>query len=320
MDERFQSIVDAGYCRERLDQKDCEYLLSFEENSPESCYLIEKADSFVREQCHNTGKIAAQIGIIVGPCYADCAFCNFAASTTDVEDYTMGPEELTRYLREISSSGIVSKVSLMTIHNIDFKELVDSVRLARSILPENIEIAVNTGDLTYEEAKELFDSGARSAYHAFRLGESIDNWLEPRGRIDTMRNLKRAGFKVATGVEPIGPEHSGHEIAEHFFSMLDLGCDCCSASRRECVPGTRLFDAGEISERRLLQIRSALLICSAWCDRTEFGFYGGFYGGFNRMYAEYGGSPKDVEEMSEKGLMRTVDWAKDRLESDGFTI
>lgn len=320
MDERFQSIVEAGCSRKRMNPEDCEYLLSFDEISPETVALIEAADSFVRKQCNNKGEIAAQIGIIVGPCYADCAFCSFAASTTDVEDYTMGPEELTRYLREISSSGIVSKVSLMTIHNIDFGELLGSVRLARSVLPESIEIAVNTGDLEYDEAEDLFEAGARSAYHAFRLGESIDNWLEPRGRIDTMKNLKKAGFKVATGVEPIGPEHTSHEIAEHFFRMFDLGCDCCSASRRECVPGTRLFDAGEISERRLLQIRSALLICSTWCDRTEFGFYGGFYGGFNRIYAEYGGSPKDLEEMSEKGLMRTVDWARGHLESDGFSV
>ena len=61
-------------------------------------------------------------------------------------------------------------------------------------------------------------------------------------------------------------------------------------------------------------------MCSTWCDRTEFGFYGGFYGGFNRIYAEYGGSPKDLEEMSEKGLMRTVDWARGHLESDGYSV
>ena len=320
MDEEFLSILDKGLSRRHVGPDECEYLLSFSENSPESDGLISKTDEFVRKQCNSTGYIGAQIGIIVGPCYADCAFCNFAASTTDVEKYTMKSDELRRYLREIADSGIVSTVSLMTIHNFDFEELLESVETARGFLPESIELAVNTGDLELKEAIELRKAGVDSAYHAVRLGESIDNWLEPRGRFATIDNLKRAGIRVATGVEPIGPEHTVHEICELYFRMLDIGCDCCSASAREDVPGTRLYGSGTISDRRLQQIRSALLISSSWCDRTEFGFYGGFYGGFNRIFAEYAGSPKDTEELSERSLRRTVDWASDILKAKGFGI
>jgi hypothetical protein len=35
--------------------------------------------------------------------------------------------------------------------------------------------------------------------------------------------------------------------------------------------------------------------------------------------AEYAGSPKDVNEVSENGLGRTVEWAKEQLRRDGFT-
>lgn len=320
MDERFLSILDKGLNRETLTQQDCEYLLSFDENSPESDELIRKTDGFVREQCGNTGRITAQIGIIVGPCYADCAFCNFAYSTTDVEKYTMSSEELTKYLREIASTGLVSTVSLMTIHNFDFDELLDAVQTAHIILPEGVEIAINTGDLEYQEAVELREAGATTAYHAVRLGESIENWLEPRGRFDTISNLKKAGFRVETGVEPIGPEHTVEEICGNYFRMIDFGADCCSASARECVPGTRLANAGEISQKRLEQIRSALLICSTRYNKTDFGFYGGFYGGFNSVFAEYGGSPKDTEELSEKSLKRTIDWAKTVLKDHNYDI
>ncbi len=320
MDDEFLSILDRGYREEELGEEECRYLLSFSEDSPETDELIRRTDAFVRERCGNTGKIGAQIGIIVGPCYADCAFCNFAYSTTDVEKYTMGPEELRKYLDFIAKTDVVSSVSLMTIHNFDFDELLDAVAAAREILPEEIEIAINTGDLVFQEAVELRKAGADSAYHAVRLGESIDNWLEPRGRFDTISNLKKAGLRVATGVEPIGPEHRIEEICENYFRMIDHGADCCSASKRECVPGTRLADAGEISDRRLLQIRSALLTCSTWCDNTDFGFYGGYYGGFNCVYAEYGGSPKDTEELSEKSLKRTIDWAKSVLRDRDYTI
>ena len=320
MDDRFRDILERGYRREENSQEDSEYLLTFDENSPEADELISVTDRFVRERCANKGYIAAQIGVIVGPCYADCAFCNFASSTTDVEQYSMKSDELSRYLRHIVENGMVSTVSLMTIHNFDFEEFLECVETARKILPEDIEISTNTGDLDLQEAVRLRKAGVSSAYHAIRLGESIDNWLEPRGRLDTIKNLKKAGIRVATGVEPIGPEHSVHEICGNYFRAMEFGADRCSASARESVPGTRLEKAGVISPKRLLQIRSALLICSTWCDNTEFGFYGGFYGGFNRIFAEYAGSPKDIEELSEKGLQRTVDWAKNRLESDGYRL
>ena len=103
-----------------------------------------------------------------------------------------------------------------------------------------------------------------------------------------------------------------------YWRTYDLGCNCCSASRREAVPGTRMYNSGEISERRLEQVRAALVLSSAWCDRTELGYYGGYYGGLNRVLCEYGGSPKDEYEISEHGLGRTVEWTRARLRSEGF--
>ena len=205
-----------------------------------------------------------------------------------------------------------------TIHNFDLDHLLDLVGTARSTLPEGVRIAINTGDLEAGEAKELRSAGVDSAYHALRLGESIDNWLEPLGRYETIRNLVAAGIEVCTGVEPIGPEHSVHEICSLYYKAIGIGCRCCSASAREPVPGTRMFAMGSISGRRLKQIRSALLMSSIRFNNTELGFYGGFYGGFNRIFAEYAGSPKDVIELSEHGLQRTVGWAYGTMKEDGY--
>ena len=318
MDERFLSIMDRSLSRAPICMEDCGYLMSFPEDSQECQHLISTVDSYVRERCGNTAEIGVQIGVMMGPCMADCGFCNYAYSTTDVEAYDMKADELTRYLDGIVREGIVTTVSLMTIHNFDFDHFLDLVETARSVLPDDITLAINTGDLESSEARELKAAGVRSAYHAVRLGESIDNMLEPLGRYETIRNLVDAGIEVCAGVDPIGPEHSVHEICELYYRAMRYGCHCCSASAREPVPGTRLFKAGAITPRRLKQIRSALIISSTDRDDTELGFYGGFYGGFDRMYAEYAGSPKDTMELSEKGLMRTVQWARDRLRDDGY--
>ena len=318
MEDRFLDIIDRCLKRRQVPQEDCEYLLSFAEDSEESVYLIDKANGYIRARCDDIGEIGVQIGVIVGPCYVDCGFCNFARSTTDVEDFTMSDDELTRYLRSVTKDGIVSSVSLMTIHNFDFDEFLRCVETARSVLPECVRICSNTGDLEPYEARELKAAGVSTAYHAIRLGESIDNQLEPIGRSRTIKNLIDAGIEVATGVEPIGPEHSVREICSSYYDAIRSGCHCCSASPRIPVPGTRMYNSGSISDKRLKQIRSALLMCSTSYDNTEFGFYGGFYGGINRFYGEYSNSPKDTEELSEKGMNHTVGWAKDQLVRNGF--
>ena len=318
MDDRFLSVIDRCIRRLPVTKEDRRFLLSFAEDSEESSYIMSCADRFVRDSCDNTGEIGVQIGVIVGPCYANCGFCNFAYTTTDVEDYTMGDEELTRYLKKVTSDGLVSSVSLMTIHNFDFDDYLHLVDVARSVLPDDVRICSNTGDLEPHEARDLAKAGVTSAYHALRLGESIDNSLEPMGRDDTIKNLVHAGIKVAAGVEPIGPEHSVDEICSSFEHAMDMGCWCCSASPRVPVPGTRMFGLSSITDRRLKQIRAALLLSSTSLKNTEFGFYGGFYGGLNRFYGEYSNSPKDVEELSEKGMSHTVRWALDSLRADGY--
>jgi len=317
-EDDLEDVLQRAVSRRRLSEDDTVRLMSFPEDSGEAARVIDAAKGFVMEATHGECEIGAQIGIIIGPCYADCGFCTFAVSTTDIEDYTMKDDELSRYLRQIADEGLVSSVSLMTIHNYDFDTLLHSVELARSILPESVSLSINTGDLDARECRDLRSAGVDSAYHALRLDESIENMLEPMDRMRTMENLMDAGIRVVTGVEPIGPEHSVKEISELYWKAYDLGCSACSASAREPVPGTRLYTAGSISSRRLEQIRSALLLTSTWCDRTELGFYGGFYGGFNRSFAEYAGSPKDTLEISEKNLGRTVDWARGCLRDSGY--
>lgn len=318
MDDRYISIVEKGLSRGTCTESDCRYLLELDPDSEETDHLISSADSFVRKACDNCAEIGVQIGVITGPCYADCGFCSFAYSITDQEQYTMDADTLRRYLKHITMDNLVTTVSLMTIHNFDFDDFLDIVEVARSALPENISIASNTGDLDGGECRELKKAGVSSAYHAIRIGESIDNQLELRERYHTIKNLRDAGIKVATGVEPIGPEHSVKDICDAYFESIRIGCDSCSASMRESVTGTRLFGSGSISSRRLLQIRSALLMCSTHYDHTEFGHYGGFYGGFNKLFAEYAGSPKDLEWNSEEGLGRTLEWAVRTLREQGY--
>ncbi len=311
-------LISRALERRRITRQDTEYLLSFPEDSPEACGIRDSAASFMRNTSGDIGSICAQLGVIIGPCYADCGFCSFASSITDMEEFKIDHSLLGRYLDFFAESGLVSCVSLMTIHGIDVDDLLPIVRLTRSVLPDSVEIQVNTGDLSLTECRELKEAGVDRAYHACRLGESLDNSLEPRDRYRTIHNYFAAGIKVDSGVEPIGPEHTVREMLDLYWAAYDAGCNSCSASARIGVPGTRLYPNGEISVLRLNQIRSALVLGSTWCDRNPFGFYGGYYGGFNTALAEYSSSPKDSDEVSEGNMGHTIEWCKGVLKEQGY--
>ena len=146
----------------------------------------------------------------------------------------------------------------------------------------------------------LSKAGVSRAYHSIRLDEGDVTLLNPLDRSITVRNLRDVGLKVIGCVEPIGPEHTPEYIVRKYYDAFDEGYDECSAAKRIAVPGTRLYGSGEISDRRLLQIRSVLYLSDA-------GRYGGFYGGLDHAYAEYAGSPKDNADYSERSLGRSME-------------
>ena len=314
MDERVESLCRNATENGVLTESECVELLCHAEDSPEAELVIATADRLVRGRNGNTCSIGVQIGVITGPCIADCGFCGFAASTTNADDYVMPDRILREYLEHVTEHGDVESVSLMTIHNFDFDDLLEAVDTAIGTVPSEVSVCVNTGDVTPEEARELKKAGVRRAYHALRIDEGEDTRLNPLDRFNTIRVLSGAGIETVTCVEPIGPEHSAEDIVHRFHSARSSGCSRCSAGRRVDVPGTRMHGMGEISPRRLEQIRSVLLLSS-----VRDCFYGGYYGGFDMDYAEYAGSPRDTADYSELNNGNTIEAVRRRLLDRGFT-
>ncbi len=137
----------------------------------------------------NTCSIGVQIGVITGPCIADCGFCGFAVSTTRADDYVMPSHVLRQYLEHVTAYDDVESVSLMTIHNFDFDDLMELVDTAVEAVPDHVSICVNTGDVSPEEARELKGAGVRRAYHSLRIDEGDDTRLNPSDRFATIRTL-----------------------------------------------------------------------------------------------------------------------------------
>lgn len=55
---------------------------------------------------------------------ADCGFCGFAAGTTEADDYVMPAHVLRRCILVATAGGLVSSISLMTIHGADVGDIL----------------------------------------------------------------------------------------------------------------------------------------------------------------------------------------------------
>jgi biotin synthase len=69
-----------------------------------------------------------------------------------------------------------------------------------------------------------------------------------------MENAKKAGLDLLDTLEPIGPEHSAAELAEHIFTAISMECIVTGVMKRVAVPGTPFEGTGQITDFRLSQI------------------------------------------------------------------
>ena len=309
IDRKAYDIIMKGWNREALTKDECIYLLGFDESSPETNIMRAAANDLTRKSTGNAGQIYAQIGIMIGPCEANCKFCSFGASHTSVGDFVIDDDELRNKINALVEYDDVDTIYLMTMHSYDIDELVHKVKVAKKAMGDRAHISLNIGDTTYEHAVELKKAGAEKAYHVCRLGEGLYTELKPEDRMQSMRNFKDAGLTLLSCTEPVGPEHTAAELVEHYARNISLGCESLGVMRRVAVEGSPLAHLGHITESRLTQLAAAFTLFGAGIR----GYPGvdvhepcqlGFYSGARQVTAEYGGNPRDLglETEAHRGL------------------
>lgn len=324
IDGRAHEIMMKGYNREPVSKEECEYLLSFRDCSPEMSIARTLANDLVRKGCGNTAIMAAQIGVQIGPCPADCAFCSFNASRTSFQEYMMSEEELADKVRKLTEHNDVCSIFLMTMHRYDLDHLKRMIKLVRGMVPRQVRISLNIGDVDLDAAVELKKAGADTAYHVCRLREGKDSKLNPDDRIRSMKNLFEAGFAVSTCVEPIGPEHTASEMIDRFFLGMEMNCFNVGVMKRVSVPGTPLARYGSISDSRMTQISSVFSLACAHKKKTPAVNVHescplGLHSSSNLIIAEYGGNPRDLSRNTEANRGLTTGEARTMFFEAGFT-
>ena len=277
--------------------------------SYESALVIAAGREKAARACGVKAEVHAQVGLNLAPCPGNCLFCSFASCNGVFEQAVELPiGEVIRQAQQFERDG-ANAVFLMATAQYPFEKFVDVCSEVRRSLDAETVMIANFGDMSLQQAETLRDVGFAGVYHALRLGEGRDTSLDPEQRVRTMRNVREAGLRLGTCVEPVGNEHTVEELVEKTLVTRDARPCYSGAARRIPVPGTRLERFGVTSEARMAHIIAVVRLALGYevqGNCTHEPNVIGCAAGANLLWAEAGSNPRDTLEKTEEARGMTV--------------
>ena len=302
---------------------DLRFLLGLPHRGAEAGIVMAAARELSRRACANRGEIYVQIGLNVSPCPSNCLFCSFAqcnAVFTGGSELPVG-EVVDRAVRAEAAGA--NAIYLMATGDFPMGRFVEvSQEVRRNLLPETPLVA-NVGDLSETWARRIADAGFCAIYHAVRMGEGVDTGIEVRRRLRTFAVARAAGLRLATCVEPVGPEHSVEELIEKIEIHRDAAPVFSGAMRRIPIPGTAMAARGQISELRLAYLVAVVRMAMGGTvigNCTHEPNVMGAAAGANLFWAEIGPNPRDVDVNTEDGRGLDVARCRTMLEEAEYEV
>jgi len=320
MSEGIGEILERSLAYDEMSGSDCLRLLQAKDYSKEMYDLFYAANKLTRDLFNNTGEVHAQIGIDYAPCPKGCRFCVFG--NTSSQHLELSLEEVVLRAKEFKRAG-ADAIYLMTTAGFDFDKYIDISRAVRKAVSPKIPLVANIGDFGSAEAQELRDTGFTAIYHVVRLREGRDTQIDPKTRLETIENAKRAGLKIFFCVEPVGPEHGNQEIVDLIFLGKELGVAFSGAMRRASTPKTPLSKHGEITWTTLAKIVAVTRLVMAdkvTAHCTHEPNLPSLLAGANLVWAETGPNPRDTHPDTSKagGRGLTVEECRRLLWEAGY--
>ena len=303
-----------------MDREEALSWLKMDNKSGEFYQLINLSNQQSRKQFGNRGYVFAQIGMNAEPCSKDCKFCSLGMSHYSVGDkWQKEFADLKPEIQQLLDEGM-DDFFLMTTADYSIKKFMKIATEVRKLLPDKVRFVANVGDFDFETAKEFKAIGITGAYHIKRLREGIDTLIEPRLREKTIENIVRAGLELYYCIEPIGPEHSYEEILDSIYFASQFPIDAMAVMRRIPVPGTPLFNNGQINAMELTKVVAVTNLVIKPCrsmnvhEPTQMSLLAGV----NQLYAEVGANPRDTHPDTKNGRGFTPAMAWQMLAEAGY--
>lgn len=310
--EEIFSKVDAN---EDLTKEDALELLRINNQSKYFYALIQKANELSRKEYGQRGYIFAQIGMNSAPCTGNCKFCSLGRDNFVAEEKS---EKTTEEILQQAKWTVEEKADalfLMTTADYSIEKFLQTAREVKKLLPDEMMFIANIGDFNEDTAVRLKEAGFTGVYHIVRMNEGIDTDLPVEKRIATLDAIKKAGLELIYCVEPIGPEHTYSQIADEMLRARDYEVNVMACMKRVGVPGTPLYEKGEITDLELTKIAA----CARLVTRPKMSMNVhepkemALLAGVNQLYAEVGMNPRDISAETGNGRGFTIKNVRDML-------
>ena len=288
LDKAVIAVVDAAIEGKGPTDEQALALMELDTFSPEAAYVQWGAGQIARKASGNVGQIFAQVGVDALPCPRNCGWCSFSADRfqsvdtcgVSEEDLIAQPDDLVRWVRTLDGLG-VHLISLMATDALPFERYLDMIRLVRATVRDDMPIMANCGDMTLEQVEALREAGAQAVYHALRLGEGRLTDIDPAVRKKTISNIKQAGLRFMSCVEPVHQQVDPQELLDHMRYVAGLEPFASGVGILHQVQGTAMEHVPGIS-----RARSQYLACVFRLIAGESIRYGA--GGKNTMWVNAG--------------------------------
>lgn len=302
-DKNVLNIVEKAMEGNGLTWDETRDLYAVEPYTKEAAHIRWVGQELSMQATGGIAEIHAQIGLNATTCPKNCLFCSFAR-INDVRKgvYEVPKADVLEYAKRYVDQG-ANLLLMLTTASYKFDMLEDMVASVREAIPADMPLLVNTEDLSLERAKRLKAAGAQGAYHAVRMREGVDTTIPVEERMETFANLREAGLKLSTCVEPVGPEHTPDELTEATFRCIECDPKTSGVGRRISVPDTKLYDRGMLNDVEVAKMVAIYrlatgvdyqLNCSAGTSMAA-------SAGANLAWAEVGTNPRDTAERTEHG-------------------
>ena len=304
-DDKLAQIFQKVDLNQELTKEDALELLNIDSHSPEFYTLLGKANELSRKEFGNKGYVFAQIGLNSAPCTGNCKFCSLAKDSFVVEEKT---EKNLDEILATSRKAVEEKADalfLMTTADYSIEKFLEISAEVKKILPDDMMFIANIGDFNDETARRLKETGYTGVYHIVRMNEGQDTALPAEQRIATLDAIKNAGLELIYCVEPIGPEHTYSQIADEMLRARKYGVNVMACMKRVGVPGTPLYEKGEITDLELTKIAAVTRLVTR--PKKSMNVHEpkqmALLAGVNQFYAEIGINPRDcsVETGTNRG-------------------
>ena len=194
-----------------------------------------------------------------GKCSEDCKFCAQSSHySTGIEDYPLiSYEEVYERAKEMDEKG-VDRFSIVTsgkgVTESEFNKLIDIYsELDKNT---NLSLCASHGVISYEQAKRLKEIGINMYHHNIETSKNhyknICTTHFYDERVQTIKNIKKAGMEVCCGVI-IGMGESIEDRLNMMFEIRELEVDSIPVNILNPIEGTPLENQDILEPMEILK-------------------------------------------------------------------